>query len=134
MLSQQCSWQAQTESVQQRAHLCEVHEMLEAGIQMGFFPEAADASEMCVVDVCIHSKQALEHGAHHIHKVWGEGNAILLREDPRVIHLQTPPLRLTSQLRKWLSTYAQLPHCVHTSQETAQMQNALHIAFLCHFH
>ena len=90
----------QTESVQQKAHLCEVHEMLEARVQVGFFPQAANASEMCVVDVCIHSEQALEHGAHHIHKVWREGNAILLREDPGVIHLQTPPLRLTPQVRK----------------------------------
>ena len=99
-LSRQCSWQVQTECVQQRAHLCEVHEMLEARVQVGFFPEAADASEMCVVDVCINSEQALEHGADHIHKVWRKGNAILLREDPRVIHLQTPPLLLTSQIRK----------------------------------
>ncbi len=80
--------------------------MLEACVQVGFFPKAANASEMCVVDVCIHSEQALKHGAHHIHKVWGEGNAILLREDPRVIHLQTQPLSLTSQLRKRLPTYA----------------------------
>ncbi len=74
--------------------------MLEACVQVGFFPEAANAAEMCVVDVCIYSKQALEHGAHHIHKVWGEGNAILLREDPRVIHLQRPPWLLTAQVRK----------------------------------
>jgi len=100
MLSWHYSWQVQTESVQQRAHLCEVHEMLEACVQVSFFPEAANASEMCVVDVSIHSKEALEHGTHHIHEVWGEGNAILLREDPRVIHLQTPPLLLTLQLRK----------------------------------
>ena len=80
--------------------------MLEACVEVGFFPEAANAAEMCVVNVRIHSKKALEHGAHHIHKVWGEGDAILLREDPRVIHLQTPLLRLSSQLRKRLPTYA----------------------------
>lgn len=75
-------------SEHQQAHLSEVHKMLEAGIQVGFLAQAANASEMCVVNVCVHSEEALEHGAHYVHEVWREGDAILLREDPGIIHLR----------------------------------------------
>ena len=78
-----------TVSEHQKAYLGEVHKMLEAGIQVGFLAQAANASEVCVINVCIHSEEALEHGAHHVNEVRREGDTVLLREDPSVIHLQT---------------------------------------------
>lgn len=69
--------------------LSEVHEMFEASVDVGLFPQTADAAEVGVVHVGVHSEEALENCAHHIAEVGGEGNAILLREDVGVIQLQS---------------------------------------------
>ena len=61
-----------------RHHLCEIHEMLEACVEMSLLPKAAYAPEVGVVDVRIHSEEPLEHGAHNIHEVWRESHAVLL--------------------------------------------------------
>lgn len=62
--------------------LCKVHEMLEACIEVCLLSKAAYTPKVGVVDVGIHSEEALEHGSHHVHKIWREWDAILLREDP----------------------------------------------------
>ena len=69
-------------TTKQAPDLSKVHEVLETRIQMCFLPKAAYAPEVSVVDVGIHSEEALEHGAHHIHEIWRERDAVLLREDP----------------------------------------------------
>ena len=69
--------------------LGEVHEMFETCVDVGLFPQAADAAEVGVIHVGVHSKEALENCAHHIAEVGGEGYAILLREDVGVIQLQS---------------------------------------------
>ena len=71
----------------ERADLSEVHEVLEAGVEMRFLPQPTDAPEMCVVNVCVHPEKAFEHRPHHIHEVARERYPILLRKDTRVIHL-----------------------------------------------
>ena len=50
-----------------------------------------------MVDVCIHPEEALEHGPHHVHKVWREWHPILLWENSRIIHLQTVELCIYMQ-------------------------------------
>ena len=57
---------------------------------MSFLSQAAYASEVCVVDVRIHSEKTLEHGSDYVQEVGRERHAILLREDPCIIHLYTP--------------------------------------------
>ena len=73
-------------------NLSKIHEMLKAGIEMSLLPQAAYTSEVCVVDVRIHSKQALEHCSHYIHEVGWEWHTILLWKDPGVIHLHQQEL------------------------------------------
>ena len=68
-------------------YLGEVHEVLEACVQMRLLPKTANTPEVGMVNVCIHPKEPLEHGAHHICEVWWEGNTILLWENSGVIHL-----------------------------------------------
>ena len=62
--------------------------MLETSVQVSLLPKAAYAPEMRVIDVGIHPEKPLEHGSHHLHEVLRERNAILLWENPRIIHLQ----------------------------------------------
>ena len=69
--------------------LGEVHEMFETCVDVGLFPKAADAAEVGVVHVGVHSEEALENRAHHITEVGGKGNTILLREDVGVVQLQS---------------------------------------------
>ena len=71
------------------SNLGEVHEMFKACVDVGLFPQAADAAEVGVVHVRVHSEEALKNCAHHIVEVGGKGNAILLREDVGVIQLQS---------------------------------------------
>lgn len=62
--------------------------MLETSVQVSLLPKAAYAPEMRVIDVGIHPEKSLEHGSHHLQEVLRERNAILLWENPRIIHLQ----------------------------------------------
>lgn len=55
---------------------------------MSLLPKTAYTPEVCVVDMRVHPKEALEHGPHHIHEVWWKRNTILLWKYPRIIHLQ----------------------------------------------
>ena len=68
--------------------LCEVHEMLEAGVEVRLSAQAANLLEVRVVDVCVHSEEPFEYGPHHIHEVSRKMGAVLLREDRQVVHLQ----------------------------------------------
>ena len=52
-----------TEEGEREAHLCEVHEVLEAGVEVGLLIQRAHMLEMGVVDVGIHTEEALEYGA-----------------------------------------------------------------------
>ena len=69
--------------------LGEVHKMFEACVDVGLFPQAADATEVGVVHVGVHSEEALKNCAHHIAEVGGKRDAVLLREDVGVIQLQS---------------------------------------------
>ena len=68
-------------------YLSEVHEVLEACVQMRLLTQAAYAPKMGVIDVSIYPEEALEHCAHHVYKIWRERDTILLGEDPGVVHL-----------------------------------------------
>ena len=46
--------------------LSEVHDMFEASVDVGLFPQTADAAEVGVVHVGVHSEEALENCAHHV--------------------------------------------------------------------
>lgn len=58
--------------MQPRAYPDEYDEVLEAGVQVCLLAQAADLLEVAVVDVCIHTEQPLEDGAHNLHEVWRE--------------------------------------------------------------
>lgn len=75
-------------------YLGEVHEMLEACIEVRLLPQTAYTPEVGMVNVRIHSEEPLEHGSHHIGEVWWKGDTILLWENPSVIHLQLARLNV----------------------------------------
>lgn len=68
-------------------YLGEIHEVLEACIEMRLLPQTAYTPEVGMVNVRIHSEEPLEHGSHHVGEVWWKGNAILLWENSSIIHL-----------------------------------------------
>ena len=71
-----------------KIHLCEVHEVLEAGVQVGLLLERADVLEVGVVYVGIHPEEALEDCADDLLEAGREGLPIVLREDAGIVHLQ----------------------------------------------
>lgn len=71
-----------------QTHLSEVHEVLEAGVEVRLLAQAAHVLEVRVVDVRVHSEQALEDDLDHVHEVRREVHAVLLREDRRVVQLR----------------------------------------------
>ena len=62
------------------AYQCEVHEMLEASIQVGLLLQGTHTPEVGVVDVGVHPKEPLEDGLNYLNEVWWKGFAVLLRE------------------------------------------------------
>jgi len=73
----------------QEADLGEVHEVPEARVQVRLFTEPADALEVRVVDVRVDAEQALENDPYHLHEVCRKLGSIHLREDGRVVQLQS---------------------------------------------
>eukprot|EP00241_Pyramimonas_parkeae_P008885 CAMPEP_0114256954 /NCGR_PEP_ID=MMETSP0058-20121206/18457_1 /TAXON_ID=36894 /ORGANISM="Pyramimonas parkeae, CCMP726" /LENGTH=102 /DNA_ID=CAMNT_0001371613 /DNA_START=686 /DNA_END=990 /DNA_ORIENTATION=+ len=72
--------------------LAEVHKVLEAGVEVGFFAEAAYLVEVRVVHVRVHAVEAFADGAHALDEVPGEGSPEPLRENRLVVQLRLHPL------------------------------------------
>jgi hypothetical protein len=72
-------------------YLREVHEVLEAGVEMSLLPQGAHVLEVRVVHVRVHAEQPLEDGAHHLLEVVWEGSPVLLREDLGIVQLHSKP-------------------------------------------
>jgi hypothetical protein len=51
------------------AHLCKKDEVLEASVEMGFDLQVAHLHKVCVIYVCIYTKQALENALDDVHKI-----------------------------------------------------------------
>ena len=51
------------------AYLCEVHEVLEAGVEVGLLAQIAHVAKVGVVDVRIDTEETLEDGADHVLKI-----------------------------------------------------------------
>lgn len=70
-------------------YLCEVHEMLEAGVEVGFFTEGTDAPEVGVVDVSIHPEKPLEDRLHNMQEIWWKRVLVSLWEEAWIVNLHT---------------------------------------------
>lgn len=80
-ISARCKWQEHS------AHLREVHEMLEARIEVCFLPQGTNVLEVGVVDVSIDPEQPLEYAVNDVFEVGWKRLAVVLGKEARIIHL-----------------------------------------------
>ena len=69
-------------------YLSEVHKMLEAGVEMGFFAEGTDAPEVGMVDMSIHSEQPFKNCLDDLQEVLRERVIVALWKEAWIINLQ----------------------------------------------
>ena len=99
-------------------HLSEVHEVLEAGVEVSLLGQAADLVEVGVVHVGKDTEDPLEDGADNISEVGWKGLPKALRKDSGIIQLQQsrimvshehPPLALHENARFMLRNMPYMP-------------------------
>ena len=81
-----------------RAHLSEVHEVFEAGVQMRLLVQAANGLEVRVVHVRIHPEHALEDGAYDVYEVIRKWCTKALGKHPGIINLHSRLMKMLTRI------------------------------------
>ncbi len=72
-----------------QTHLSEVHEVLEAGVEVRLLPQGTYVLKVRVIDVCIHPEKPLENAVNDVFELEREWFSIMLGKEPWVINLIT---------------------------------------------